>query len=219
MLLMMAIIVRYTTLASSIKNDSIKFDSTKVSENKTQNPENVKDSLTPTSLTKQQISNDTTDLDKITKKNGEVLMVKVINKNIYEVEYKIPGEADSKKMNKANIKEIRYSNGKVETLNNSEKKQKDWVVAPAENDWSKIKVVYNASDVAGMVEKGPIDSEFEAKKMNTEDETLERSAIVVLKKKAFALKANTILITEKTFDRQYGEFPAIKIKAIAYSKE
>lgn len=220
MLLAVTLYVGFNTLASSLFVDSIKVDSTKVTKIEPQKQVSIKDSLIPASPAKQQLSYDTAGLDKITKKNGDVLIVKIINKNIYEVEYKIPGEVNSKKLNKNNIKEIKYANGKVEVLdNNPEKKQKDWAVVASENEWSKIKVVYNASDVTGMVEKGQIDSEFEAKKMNTEDETLERTAIVVLKKKAFALKASTILITEKTFDRQYGELPAIKMKATAYGNE
>ncbi len=68
------------------------------------------------------------------------------------------------------------------------------------------------------LKKCPIEAVFEAKKMNTTNELMEKNVIAILKKKAYSMKATAILIIEKNINRMYGELPSIEIKAIAYAK-
>lgn len=175
----------------------------------------IKDTL-KNEIPKIQISN----YDKIMKKSGDSIMCTITNKNLYEVEYTKPNSKTKIKLSTANIKEIYYANGKYDLIDNTpEKKQKDWTVVSSEVDWKNVIITYKQSDVEGLVEKGPIDAYFEAKKMNTDNESLERNAYAILKKKAYSLKATKVLITDKKFNRMYSELPSINVNAIAYGKE
>lgn len=159
-------------------------------------------------------------LDKIVKKNGDSVLCKIINKNLYEIEYLKPGKKITIKLSTANIKEIYYASGKYELIDNTpEKKKKDWTVVPSENEWRNITVTYESKDISGLIEKGPLDAFFEAKKINSDNDLLERTACNILKKKASSMKATVILIVAKKFYRMYGEMPSIELKAIAYGKE
>jgi hypothetical protein len=158
-------------------------------------------------------------LDKIIKRNGDSIICKITSKNLFEVNYLKPGDKKEIKLSTANIKEIYFASGKYELIdNNPEKKKKDWTVAPTEKEWDKIVVTNNPNDVEDLVEKGPIEAVFEAKKMSTTNELMEKNVMAILKKKAYAMKANTILIVEKNINRMYGELPSIEVKAIAYAK-
>jgi hypothetical protein len=158
-------------------------------------------------------------LDKIIKRNGDSILCKITSKNLFEVNYLVPGNKKALRISAANIKEIFFANGKYELVdNNPEKKKKDWTVAPAEKEWDNIVITNDPKDVDELAEKGPIEAVFEAKKMSTSNELMEKNVTVILKKKAFAMKANVILIVEKNINRMYGELPSIEIKAIAYQK-
>jgi hypothetical protein len=158
--------------------------------------------------------------DKIIKRNGDSIFCKITSRNLFEVNYLKPGSEKVTKLSTANIKEIFFANGKYVLIdNNPEKKKKDWTVAPAEKEWDNIIVTNNPKDVDDLVEKGPIEALFEAKKMTTNNELMEKNIIVMLKKKAYSMKATTILVVEKNINRMYGELPSIEIKAIAYAKQ
>jgi hypothetical protein len=158
--------------------------------------------------------------DKIVKRNGDSILCKIIGKNLYEVEYQKPGNKTSIKLSTASIKELFYSDGKYELIdNNPAKKKKDWTVTAAEKDWNKVLVTSEQADVAGMIEKGNIEASFEAKKMNTDVDFLEKNAYSILKKKAYSLKAVAVLVVSKTINTTYGELPNIVVKAVAYGKE
>jgi hypothetical protein len=173
-----------------------------------------------TAATSVNVTSNVSGFDKIIKRNGDSILCKIIGKNLYEVEYQKPGNKTSSKLSTASIKELFYSDGKYELIdNNPEKKKKDWTVTAAEKDWNKVQITSEQADVEGMVEKGTIEATFEAKKMNTDADFLERNAYSILKKKAYALKAGMVLIVSKTINRTYGELPNIEIKAVAYGKE
>lgn len=163
---------------------------------------------------------DTFKTDTIIKKNGFAVICRVVSKNLYEVHYIKQGQKLVRKISTADLKEIRYNTGKIDLIdNNPEKKEKNWVTTPSEKDWAKVKVCYDAGDVAGLVEKGPIENEYIAKKLNTENDVMERTTLIVLQKKASKMNACAILIVSKDFVREYGELPSLKMKAIAYGKE
>ncbi len=160
------------------------------------------------------------DFDKIMKRNGDSILCNITSKNLYEVEYTKPKSKTKLKLSTANIKEIFYANGKYELIDNTpEKKKKDWTVAASEIDWKNVTITYEPTDVTGLIEKGQIDAYFEAKKMTSENEVLERNAYAILKKKAYSMKATIVLITDKKFNRMYGEMPSITIIGVAYGKE
>lgn len=158
--------------------------------------------------------------DLIIKRNGESVRCKILRKDIYEVNYLVPNEAFEYRLSTVNIKEIYYADGKYDLIDNTpEKKKKDWTVVTPERDWRNIFVTYDPNEVAGLVEKGPIDGFFEAKRLNSENDLLERNVYSILKKKASTMKAIAVLIVDKKINRMYGEPPNITVKAIAYGKE
>jgi hypothetical protein len=174
------------------------------------------DSVAPSSIVPQNVFK----MDIIVKRNGDSILCKIIGKNLYEVEYQKQGNKTSTKLSTASVKEFFYSDGRYELIdNNPEKKKKDWTVTAAEKDWNKVLVTSEQADVAGMVEKGNIEATFEAKKMNTDVDFLEKNAYSILKKKAYSLKAVAVLVVSKTINRTYGELPNIIVKAVAYGKE
>jgi hypothetical protein len=198
-----------------LKKDSVSISVIKDTLNKKLLPPNVKDTL---KVASQNPLN--ADLDKIIKRNGDSILCKIIGKNLYEVEYSKPQSKTKLKLSTANIKEIFYANGKYELIDNTpEKKKKDWTVASSEVEWKNITITYEPTEVKGLIEKGQVDAFFESKRMSTENELLERTSYVILKKKAYSMKATIILITSKKFSRMYGEMPSITVIGTAYGKE
>ncbi len=158
-------------------------------------------------------------LDTIFKRNGDTILCTILQKDLFEVDFLKPKDKLKYKLNTVNIKALHYANGKFELVDNTpEKKKKDWTVATPEIEWKNITITYEPNDVAGLVEKGQIDAFVESKRFNIENETLEKNAYSILKKKASNLKAIAVLIVDKNISRMYGEMPNIKIKATAYGK-
>ena len=155
--------------------------------------------------------------DKIIKNNGEIIRCIITDKNIYEITYINPKTNKMSTLNVNSVKEVKYSSGKSELMDKSpEKAPKDWVIKSGDSEWQNVKITYQQSDVESMVEKGPVDAFFEATKLDVTTETLERSANVMLKKKAVKLGATIIYISTKHVNKTYGEMPSIDIKGVAY---
>jgi hypothetical protein len=158
--------------------------------------------------------------DKIVKQNDDTIFCTITDKNLYEISFIKPNSKYENKISTKTIKEIFYSDGKYELVdNNPEKKNKEWVVTASEIEWKNIIITSKPEEVAGLIDKGPMEAKFEAKKTNTDNETLERSVYTMLKRKAYSMKATTVLVTKKNFFRAYGEIPYVEVKAIAYGKE
>jgi len=174
-------------------------------------------SASPAKIARPSITPDTMRLDTIIKKTGGKMKVKVEGKNLFEILFKMPGQKITKKMSTSSIREIRYANGKIEVLdNNPEKRPKDWIPPVSEVEYSKIIIAKDESATNSLIEMGDLEAIYESKKMMTENSFLEKNALIILRKKAVALKATTILVTFKEVTRQYGEFPFITMKATAY---
>jgi hypothetical protein len=162
---------------------------------------------------------ETPGLDKIIKRSGDSIMCTVLNKNLFEIEYCKPQSKTRLKISTANVKEIYFANGKYELIDNAkEKNKKDWTVTSSEAEWKSVVITSDPSDVAGLSEKGQVEAVLEAKKMTTDNETLEKNANAILKKKAFSMKATHVLVTDKKFMHNYGEMPGIKLIGTAYGK-
>ena len=158
--------------------------------------------------------------DTIIKKSEFAIIGKVLEKNLYEVKYIKKGEKLERKMSTRELKAIHYGNGKTDLIDNApEKAKKDWISPTAEVEWKKVKIAYEDVAVTGMILKDTVSAVYEAQKINMSNEVMERNAISIMQKKAFALKATAILIKTKEFKREYGEYPSIKMSAIAYSNQ
>jgi len=158
-------------------------------------------------------------LDQIVRTTGEVLNVTVKEVSLYEVVFYYPLNNDPAKLNTSNVKEIRYANGTVKKINEKiDQKPKNWVAEKSVNDYDKVEVYYNADEVANMKEIGSIIGEYTGKKFNVNNDIVEKSGLIIVKRKALRMKADAVLIVEKRLTRDYGELPQIYIKATAYTK-
>lgn len=196
-------------ILSSVKNDSTLVDSIKSTSSDENASVNKHDSLPVAE-----------GFDKIVRKSGKIIECKVTYKNLFEITYITKGEKNESRISTSQVKEIQYADGKVFVVDNTpDKGKKDWAVKKSQQEWEKIVITSEPADVAGMKEKGPIEASFEAQKFNVDNETMERSILIMLKRKAFNLKASHVLIVDKVVNRMYGELPSMKIKAIAYISE
>jgi hypothetical protein len=159
----------------------------------------------------------TQSLDKIIKLNGEELNVIIKEKKESEVRYYNPGSPVIKRVLASQVKELRFADGRVIEINpKANFNTKKWEVSRAAKNWNEIPVTFDPAEITGLTEMGPIEVEWTSEKLTADNDYLEKYATSYLKKKAYKMKASAILITEKTFNRQYGEVPSIKMKCIAY---
>ena len=145
--------------------------------------------------------------------DGEIKLVDVksfTNKNIV---YTDPGLMDIYKVDRRKVTKIVYKTGLVEYINQVESE------IPESKKWKLIEVTENPEDVQNFIKLGKIKGESRSSHFDTDNAALERSAIVVLKKRAMKLEADIILITDKNIYRPYGEPPSITLKAVAYKIE
>jgi len=85
-------------------------------------------------------------------------------------------------------------------------------------DWRKVKIVNNESNVLGMkkVQEVKATTKGDGQGYQT-PKTLERSARIVLRKKAAQLNANYILLTDKNIVVAFGENPSATLYGVAYT--
>lgn len=154
--------------------------------------------------------------DTIIKKSGVSIVGYVKGRTKFEIIFKIPGEKEPKRINNDIIKEIRYGNGTIEVLETKSGKMTKEQVTYSEKDWTSVLVANEGSDLSGFREKGEIEIEYTATKINADNASLERNGIVLLRKKAASMGGKVIKVTYKYVIRQYGEFPSIQMKALVY---
>lgn len=85
-------------------------------------------------------------------------------------------------------------------------------------DWRKVKIVNNESNVLGMKKIKEIKATTKGDGQGYRTpKSLERSARVILRKKAAQLNANYILLTDKNIVVAFGENPSATLYGIAYT--
>jgi len=85
-------------------------------------------------------------------------------------------------------------------------------------DWRKVKIVNNESNVLGMNKVREIKATAKGDRQGYRTpKSLERSARVILRKKAAQLNANYILLTDKNIVVAFGENPSATLYGIAYT--
>ena len=199
------------------QNDTVRaIDSTTVSRNKS-------DSLhtAPSGNLNEWINRITPFYDKIFTTAGDTMYVTVIDQNVFEVIFNYPLNKDKKKINKKNVRQIDYANGKTEEFDGTAMPDPEpsTAVKLVAQDWEKIEVVKSTEGLENAKNLGKIESRYQGERFNTTSEYLERNAMVILKKRALRMGANLICITDKNEYRAYGELPYITINAVAYLKQ
>ncbi len=199
------------------QNDTVRaLDSTTVARNKTGSLQ-----ATPSGNLNEWMDRITPFYDKIYTTAGDTMLVTVIDQNVFEVIFNYPLNKDRKKINKQNVRQIDYANGKTEEFDGStlQDPEPSPVVKRVAQDWEKVEVVKNTEGLENAKNLGKIESKYQGEKFNTTSEYLERNALVILKKRAMRMGANVICVSDKNEYRAYGELPSITIKAVAYFKQ
>jgi hypothetical protein len=110
------------------------------------------------------------------------------------------------------VYKIEYKSGEIEVLNEEPQKVRNI------NDYRKVKVTYNPDDVDGMVEVAKLEAKAEGSDRSySTAKTLERSAIIILRRKAALVNAEMVLITDKKVHVAFGEIPFTILYGTAYS--
>ncbi|HSH51372.1 MAG TPA: hypothetical protein VK982_06580 [Bacteroidales bacterium] len=141
-------------------------------------------------------------------------VMRVDVKKIYQNDlyYSLPGETKVNKMDQRLVYKIEYRSGKVEVLNEEPQKVRNI------NDYRKVKVTYNPDDVDDMVEVAKLEAKAEGSDRSySTAKTLERTATIILRRKAALVNAEMVLITDKKVHVAFGEIPFTILYGTAYT--
>jgi hypothetical protein len=151
--------------------------------------------------------------DVIYQHDGTKLLVDVKKIYLNDLYYSFPGETKVNKMDQRLVHKIEYKSGKVEVLNETPQDVREV------GDYRKVKVTKDPDDVEGLIEVAKLEAIAEGSERGgyTTQKTLERSAIIVLRRKAALVNADIILITDKKTQVAFGELPKVTLYGTAYS--
>jgi hypothetical protein len=151
-------------------------------------------------------------IDILYQHNGTTTEVNFKRIYLNDLYYSLPGETKVNKIDQRLVHKIAYKNGKLEILN---EKAPD---VRAVGDYRKVKVTKDSDEVEGLVEVARLEAKAEGNgKGNTTLKTLERTATIVLRRKAALVNADIVLITGKRSNTAFGETPSYTLLGIAYS--
>jgi len=162
--------------------------------------------------TTNQDNQETVVTDIIYQHDGTKLLVDVKKIYLNDLYYSFPGETKVNKMDQRLVHKIEYKTGKKEILNETPSEVREV------GDYRKVKVTKNPDDVEGLIEVAKLEAKAEGNdKGYSTPKTLERSAIIVLRRKAALVNANIVLITDKKSQVAFGEQPTVTLYGTAYS--
>ncbi|MFO7843192.1 MAG: hypothetical protein R6V16_05220 [Bacteroidales bacterium] len=157
-------------------------------------------------------NNEDVEADKIYLHDETVMKVDI--KRIYQnnIYYSLPGETKVNQMDQRLVHKIEYKSGQMEILNEEPKTVREI------NDYRKVKVTYDPDDVDGMIEVAKLEARAEGSGRNYSSvKSLERSATIILRRKAALVNGEMVLITDKKVHIAFGEIPFAILYGKAYS--
>jgi preprotein translocase subunit Sss1 len=162
--------------------------------------------------------------DKIIKISGDVLVVKISDKNIHEVAFTYPLNTVVNKVNLSDVNAIIHADGNYEVIDHKTafvaSKDKYWTVVASELEWAKVAVINDIDSVSSsMIQKAPVKAKYVADKMTADPDLMLKNCVIIMKKKAVRQGANILLITDKKFFREYGELPYVEVTGLLYYAE
>lgn len=147
--------------------------------------------------------------DKMKKHSGQTLEVKVLKVNETTINYKFPGEDAEQTIGKYAVESITYgTSGRKEEI--TEK-----VMVSGKDDWEKIVVLTDASEVIGLKKGEEIKGKTSGMLSYNTAGSADKKATRKIKEEAAELGAPFILLTADKSDG-YGVKQSIK-KGVAYS--
>lgn len=150
-------------------------------------------------------------MDTIIKVEGKVMIVDVVNVTTTYVRFKIPDNDELYTIPRKEVHKIIYSNGRVEEF------YPMVIVSLDETDWQSVWITKDKKDVADLYKRGKIKAQ--ALPSSRSPKAAKKNAIIILQKKAAALGATTVLITEGRYTGNYGEPQGYFVEGIAYGTE
>ncbi len=143
---------------------------------------------------------------------GEKLYVDVKKIQLNDIFYTFPQEQDLQQMDKRLAKKIYYKSGKIETMSQADEE------IPEVGDYRKVKVTRDKKDVERFIEVGRFDAKAEgSRRRNTSLKSLERSAEIILRRKAALLNAHIVLVVDQQSSMAFGEVPSTTLTGVAYA--
>jgi hypothetical protein len=163
-------------------------------------------------------------LDKIITYDRDVFVGKIYNITFSEVRFTCPPKNGLTAMNKSEISQILYADGRRDVfipLENRTVNQRGLVdttriIIKNQKDWMSVMVTEDPADVTHLTAMGNLKANYEASVGNAGNEELMRQALVILKKKAAVLKSHCVLIETKFFHKAYGDLPSVEVTARAF---
>ena len=150
--------------------------------------------------------------DIIYQHDGTKMFVHVKKIYLNDLYYALPGDTKVKKMDQRLVHKIEYKTGRIEVLNETAPDVREV------NDYRKVKVTDDPEDVEGLIEVAKLEAKAEGSDRGyATPKSLERTATIVLRRKAALVNANIVLITGKKTNVAFGEIPAVTLYGTAYS--
>jgi len=144
--------------------------------------------------------------------SGEKLYVDVKKIQFNDLFYTFPKDPDILQMDKRLVKKVYYKSGKIETLSQADEE------IPEVGDYRKVKVTRDRKDVEKFVEVGRFEAKAEgSRRRNTSLRSLERSAEIILRRKAALLNAHIVLVVDQQASMAFGEVPSTTLTGVAYA--
>ena len=159
---------------------------------------------------KEEVKQQETDI--IYQHDGTKMFVDVKKIYLNDLYYALPGDTKVKKMDQRLVHKIEYKTGRIEVLNETAPDVREV------SDYRKVKVTDDPEDVEGLIEVAKLEAKAEGSDRGyATSKSLERTATIVLRRKAALVNANIVLITEKKTNVAFGEIPAVTLYGTAYS--
>lgn len=151
-------------------------------------------------------------MDMVYLHDGTTMNVDVKRIYLNDIYYTLPEETKVNKMDQRLVHKIEYKTGKVEILNEKAPDMREV------GDYRKVKVTKDPDDVEGLIEVAKLEALAEGSDRGySTPKSLERTATIVLRKKAALVNANIVLITDKRSNVAFGEIPSVTLYGTAYS--
>ncbi len=150
--------------------------------------------------------------DIIYQHDGTKILADVKKIYLNDIYYSLPGESKVNKMDQRLVHKIEYKTGKLEVLNETPPDMREV------GDYRKVKVTEDPDEVEGLVEVARLEAKAEGSDRGyTTPKSLERTATIVLRRKAALVNGNIVLITDKSVNVAFGEIPSVTLYGTAYA--
>lgn len=150
--------------------------------------------------------------DVIYQHDGTKMNVNVKKIYLNDIYYSLPGDSKVNKMDQRLVHKIEYKTGKIEVLNETPPDMREV------GDYRKVKVTEDPDEVEGLIEVARLEAKAEGSDRGyVTPKSLERTATIVLRRKAALVNASIVLITDKSVNVAFGEIPSVTLYGTAYS--